>query len=353
MRARLFARAAALLALQHAAIGYPPEASAQGVCGVDSTPFVTFPTAFTASGPGRIIPVHTRSPDVYREWAWNCDDPEDEFPLTMNCEVWDTCTLSGPCSSDVVTPSPAVTQLASPMGPTSGPPPPGNCEPATEEGDVTGIFDVAPADYLPDHRYFYTGRCEDDAIGGSGNVCAQSRFWWYDTTSPVPDFEPPLPLDPTPVDETTGLASVSFEISCMDNSQFYDFFGLFVPRCTLMTCSLFYHPTDPASVALVSSDSCGGFPELAVDGGETAPYALQDLQPGFYSLGVVAVDSAVDLQASGAVLPGNQSAQVLFAWEVRGLPAAPVPMLSPIGLFVVGGGVLLAAGFAIARRARE
>lgn len=93
------------IALLLAMIGASSQAFAEGQCGLGSTPIVAFPTTFSTSGPGRVISVHTRTSDVYREWPWSCDDSQRDSPLTMNCEAWETCAVGAPFSNDVVTAS--------------------------------------------------------------------------------------------------------------------------------------------------------------------------------------------------------------------------------------------------------
>ncbi len=297
----------ALLAIVGMSVGWPGPAAGQS-CGAGTTPGITFDAPFDFTGPGRSMPRHTRSPDAFRTWGWSCDDPNDEFPLTQRCQVWDTCSVGGPCSANVASPSPFVTLLD-------------DADCGTASSDPTAVvhgFDVAEPDYLPDHRYFYTARCND----ADGNACLVSFPFWYDTTAPVVAIDPLATPAAPPNGGATTASTAHFEFHCTDNSKDYDFLGAPAPVATA-TCSLFRDD------ALVVAEECAT--NLAVDGSENGSVDYMALEPGPYRFEVTCTDPAIDFDATGIVHPGNQSAPATWSWTVEG---ASVP-LDPYLVFKV------------------
>lgn len=276
-----------------ASIGWSWPAAGQS-CGTGTTPAITFDAPFDFSGPGRVMPRHTRSPDAFRTWGWSCDDPNDEFPLMQRCQVWDTCSVGGPCSVNVASPSPFVTLLDE-----------ADC--GTAASDPTVVvhdFDVPAPDYVPDHRYFYTARCDD----ADGNACLVSFPFWYDTTAPVVAIDALASPAPPPAGGTTTATAAHFEFHCTDNSKDYDFLGAPDPKATA-TCSLFHEEV------LVIEEECAT--ALAVDGSESGVADYADLPAGAYRFEVTCTDPAIDFDAAGIVNPGNESHPVTWSWTVE------------------------------------
>ena len=280
-------------ALALVAISAPVPATGQS-CGTGTTPGIAFDAPFDFTGPGRSMPRHTRSPDAFRTWSWSCDDPNDEFPLTQRCQVWDTCSLGGPCSANVASPSPFVTLIDDT-----------DCGTATSDPTtVTHDFDVPAGNYLADHRYFYTARCDD----ADGNACLVSFPFWYDTTAPIVAIDGLTIPAPPPSSGTTTASAAHFEFHCTDNSKDYDFLGAPDPVATA-TCSLFRDD------ALVLEEECET--NLSVDGTENGSVDYAALEPGVYRFEVTCTDAAIDFDAAGIVNPGNESDPATWSWTVE------------------------------------
>lgn len=281
-------------------LAWPAEVRAQS-CGTGTVPAIVFDAPFDFSGPGRSMPRHTRSPDPLRTWGWSCDDPDDQFPLTQRCQVWDTCSVGGPCSTNVSTPSPFVTLIED-----------ADCGTATSDPTaVAHTYDIPTASYLPDHRYFYTARCND----GDGNACLVSFPFWYDTTAPTVEIDALATPGPPPPDEVTEATGAHFEFGCTDNSKDYDFLGAPAPVASA-TCSLFLDGTQ------ISAQQCAD--DLPVDGSENGVIDYTNLAPGAYRFEVTCTDAAIDFDAAGVVHPGNESPPATWTWTVgSAAPLAP------------------------------
>lgn len=217
------------------------------------------------------VPVQTKQP-VARTWTWSCDDPNDDWPLTQRCQVYDT-TAGGIGSGAEVKLSDADCGTA-PTDPTT----------------VTFPYDVPTPQ--AGRRYSYVARCVDS----TGYSFARSRWFFFDDVPPTPHIAtaPPSP---------TAQANALFALTCDENAYAFDFGPdiAYQPKCYLF-CTVY---NDTTGQVVRPTQACG----TLTDATSQSTYGAGGLPSGTYRLEVYANDSVT-----------NTSAPVTHTWTVDVTP---------------------------------
>jgi hypothetical protein len=223
------------------------------------------------------VPVHTAGP-LARTWDWECDDPSDDFPLSLRCRTYDL-TLGGVGSGQEVL-----------LGDV-------DCGTfVSDPAPVTFGYDVAAP--VSDRKYAYGARCQD----GIGFSFFRHFFFWYDVGAPVPAITAGPPA-------SSEATTAQLSITCDDTSYDYDFSPSAYQAPCGLSCALFDAVTNDELVAPGPCDT-----PLVTDEVTVASHEFSGLAPGSYRAEVVGTDGA-----------GNASPAATHEWEVT---AASVPSLA-------------------------
>ncbi len=217
------------------------------------------------------IPVQAKQP-IARTWSWSCDDPNDDWPLTHRCQVYDT-TAGGIGSGAEVLVSDA------------------DCGTApTDPTNVTFAYDVPNP--IAGRRYSYVARCVD----ATGYSFARSRWFFFDDVPPTPHV---VAAPPSP----TAQPSAQFALTCDENAYTFDFgAGLtYDPKCYLF-CAVV---DDTTGQTVRPTAACG----TLTDATSESTYAVSGLPSGTYRFEVYANDSVT-----------NTSTTVSHVWTVDVTP---------------------------------
>ena len=245
--------------------------------------------AFDPGNP--FVPIVTAGP-LDREWTWTCDDPSNDFPLSLRCRTYDFTAGDLGSGQEVL---------------------------LTDDDCGVFAFDPAPTTYvydivgpIGDRKYGYAAQCQD-SIGFSRT---SFFYFWYDVGDPtvsIASGPPPITADPE--------AQLAF--TCADSSYGYDFSGTgFQAFCTL-SCGLFDADTSSVIVPHGPCDTAS-----VTDAATLATHEFAGLPPGSYRAEVIGTDAA-----------GNASQTAQFEWEV----VTPVPSLTSLGRGLVVATMLAAA----------
>jgi len=212
--------------------------------------------------------------NMTRALTWTCDDPNDDFPLELRCEVYDI-TKGGYGSGKEVKLSDTVCGKGS-----------------KDPIKVTHTYKVASL--VKDHRYQYVARCKDAKKYDS----MTSLLFWYDLTAPVSTIHSGPP-------KTSSSSSVTFVVSCTDNSFSYK-----TPPPTFgQACDNYTSVIDTATGSLAKPLSMSG---SSTTNGMKITIKYTYLAPGSYRFETYAKDRA-----------GNKGAVKIWTWGVAGPDGGP------------------------------
>lgn len=225
------------------------------------------------------LPAHISEP-VARSITWECNDPSDEFPLSLGSRVYDVTT-----TLDLT--------LLSPLVETNH----GSFD--TDPVSMQNTYDVPLASLVSGKRYAYSAHCADSSAS-PGAYSAYAYLWFvYDSVNPA------LALTSNPGTFSTN-PDADFSFTCDDDS--FSYASLFspapyVPACSLQ-CALFDAVGDTEIVAPGTCDI------TSVEASTTvATQSFTGLPPGHYRFEVQGSDGA-----------GNLSTILSHTWEIGVAP---------------------------------
>ena len=219
------------------------------------------------------VSIFTRG-NVTRALTWTCDDPNDDFPLELRCEVYDI-TLGPHGSGKEVKLSDTVCGKGS-----------------KDPIQVPHTYQVASAQ--KDHRYMYVARCRDAKKYDS----MASILFWYDLTLPSSVIHSGPP-------KKSSSSTVTFVVSCADNSFSYK-----TPPPTFgAACDNYTSVTNTDTGVLAKPLSMSG---SSTSAGMKITIAYTYLPPGNYRFETYAKDQA-----------GNKGLSQFWTWGVAGPDGGP------------------------------